>query len=179
MASALFGWDLFYGSAEKDIKNNQDILVCLAHFVLISNGFQTIGLGESKNIYGNESKSEALPKNWNEQYAIRYIYQGRLYNFKATLLDDGVMIKLIRVDERSVSLVQLNTRSVAQKSGTLEEMIPDNKNIADMIKNQLIDKVIVSKKLKDMSSQTEGETRNHGRTLGEYFEYIRQKAFNP
>ncbi|KAG5898602.1 hypothetical protein JTB14_020978 [Gonioctena quinquepunctata] len=151
----LFGWDLLYSSAEKDIKNNQDILVCLAHLVLISNGFKTIGLGESRNIDGNESKSEALPKNWNEHYALRYVYQGRLYNFKATLLEDGVMINLIRVDERSVSLVQLNTRSVAQRTGTLDEMIPDHKNIVDMIKKQLIDKVIVSKKLKEMSSQTD------------------------
>ncbi|KAG5898469.1 hypothetical protein JTB14_015473 [Gonioctena quinquepunctata] len=155
MANALFGWDLLYGSAEKDIKNNQDILVCLAHLVLTSNGLKTIGLGESKIIDGNESKSEALTKNWNEHYAIRYVYQGRLYNFKAIPLDDVVMINLIRVDERSVSLVLLNTRSVAQKTGTLDEMIPDNKNIADMIKNQLIHKLIFSKKLKEMSIQTD------------------------
>lgn len=155
MATGLFGWDLLYTSVEKDIKNNQDILVCLTHLVLVSNGFKCIGLGESKNIDGSEAKSEALPKGWNEDYAIRYVYQGRLYNFKATSLDDGVMLNLIRADERTVSLLQLNVRSVVQKSGTLDEMIPDNKNIVDLIKKQLIEKVVVSKKSKEMSSQTE------------------------
>lgn len=117
MATALFGWDLLYKSVEEDVKNNQDILVCLAHLVLVTNGFKCIGLGESKTLDGSESKSESLPKNWNEDYAIRYVYQGKLYNFKATPMDDGVMINLVRVDERSVSLVQLNTRSVAKNSG--------------------------------------------------------------
>ncbi|KAJ8952041.1 hypothetical protein NQ318_010951 [Aromia moschata] len=155
MANSLFGWDLLYSSVDKDVKNNQDILVCLTHLVLVSNGFKCIGLGESKNIDGSETKSEALPKGWNAEYAIRYVYQGRLYNFKATPLDDGIMINLIRVDERSVSLLQLNTRSVAQKTGTLEEMIPDCKNIIDLIKKQLIDKVVISHKSRDSSSQTE------------------------
>ncbi|KAJ8922693.1 hypothetical protein NQ315_007726 [Exocentrus adspersus] len=164
MATSLFGWDLLYSSVESDVKNNQDILVCLAHLVLVSNGFKCIGLGESKNIDGTESKSEALPKGWNENYAIRYVYQGRLYNFKATSLDDGVMLNLIRADERTVSLLQLNTRSVAQRTGTLDEMIPDNKNIVDLIKKQLIDKVVVSKKSREVSSQTDQEPAwNHPR----------------
>lgn len=162
MAAVLFGWDLLYTSVEKDIKNNQDVLVCLTHLVLVSNGFKCIGLGESKNIDGSEAKSEALPKGWNEDYAIRYVYQGRLYNFKATNLDDGVMLNLIRADERTVSLLQLNARSVVKKSGTLDEMIPDHKNIVDLIKKQLIEKVVVSKKSKEMSSQTEHEpTRDY------------------
>lgn len=50
MASGLFGWDLLYGSVQKDIKNNQDILVCLTHLVLVSNGFKCIGLGKY-NLY--------------------------------------------------------------------------------------------------------------------------------
>ncbi|CAH1173933.1 unnamed protein product [Phaedon cochleariae] len=161
MANTLFGWDLLYGSIENDVRNNQDILVSLTHLILVSNGFKCIGLGESKTLDGSETKSEALPKYWNEHYAMRYVYQGRLYNFKATILDDGVMINLIRVDERTVSLVQLNSRSVAQRSGTLDEMIPDNKSIVDLIKRQLIDKVIVSKKSRETSSQTEAERASH------------------
>lgn len=152
--SNLFGWDLLYGSIEKDIKSNQDILICLTHLVLISNGFKCIGIGDSKNLSGNETKTETLPKGWNDSYSIRYVYQGRLYNLKGTRLDDGVIINLIRVDERNVSMVQLNTRVVVKRSGTLEEMIPDSSNIADTIKKQLIDKVVVSKKMQDGSSQT-------------------------
>lgn len=164
MASGLFGWDLLYGSVQKDIKNNQDILVCLTHLVLVSNGFKCIGLGESKNIDGSESKSESLPKGWNEEYAIRYVYQGRLYNLKATNLDDGIIINLVRVDERTVGLIQLNVRQVVEKSGTLDEMIPDNKAIVEQIKKELIDKVVISTKSKSASSQTEPTTSDTPRT---------------
>lgn len=43
--------------------------------------------------------------------------------------------------------------------GTLDEMIPDNKNIVNQIKRQLIDQVITSKKFRDCSSQTESDQR--------------------
>ncbi|XP_050303888.1 proteasome inhibitor PI31 subunit [Anthonomus grandis grandis] len=155
MATSLFGWDLLYGSVQNDIKNNRDILVCLTHLVLVSNGFKCIGLGESKTIDGTEPKSETLPKGWNDDYTIRYLYQGRLYNLNATSLDDGVIINLIRIDERTVSSVQFNLRQVAQKTGTLEEIIPDYKSLVDRIKEDLIDKVVVSTKSKNVSSQTD------------------------
>lgn len=157
MPGSLFGWDLLYGSVEKDVKNNQDVLVCFVHLVLVSNGFKCIGLGDSKNVDGTETKTESLPSGWNENYAIRYLYQGRLYNLRATSMDDAVMINLIRVDERTVSTVQLNTRSVTQRSGSLCEMIPDNATLVDTIKKQLIDKVVASSKTKESSSQTAPE----------------------
>lgn len=159
MASSIFGWDLLYRTVENDIKNNQDILLSLTHFVLISNGFKCIGLGESKVFDGNEPKSETLPKGWNEAYAIRYVYQGRLYNLKATNMDDdGLMINLLRVDERNVSLVQLNNNSVAERTGSLDQMIPNNDEIVKLIKTQLIDKAITSKKNRETSTQTQTET---------------------
>lgn len=154
MSNALYGWDLLYASVEKDIKNNQDVLVCFVHLVLVSNGFKCIGLGDSKNVDGTETKTESLPNGWNENYTIRYLYQGRLYNLRATSMDDAVMINLIRVDERTVSTVQLNTRSVAQRNGSLDEMLPENSALIDTIKKQLIDKVIASSKTKESSSQT-------------------------
>lgn len=157
MSSGLFGWDLLYRSVEKDIKNNQDVLVCFVHLVLVSNGFKCIGLGDSKNIDGTETKSESLPEGWNENYAIRYLHQGRLYNLRATNMDDAVMINLIRVDERTVSMVQLNTRLVAQRSGSLEQMIPEYETVVQTIRKQLIDKVVVSSKSKESSSQTTPE----------------------
>lgn len=155
MAASLFGWDLLYSSVQKDIKNNQDILICLTHLVLVSNGFKCIGLGESKNIDGSEAKSESLPKGWNNDYAIRYIFKGKLYNLKGTTLEDGIIINLIRVDERTVGMVQLNSRQVAKKTGTLDEMIPDNINIVDQIKKQLIDTVIISTKTHSATTQTD------------------------
>ncbi|XP_022906288.2 proteasome inhibitor PI31 subunit [Onthophagus taurus] len=154
---ALFGWDLLYQSIEKDVKTNQDVLVCFVHLILVSNGFKCIGIGESKTLDGTESKTEALPSGWNDGYAIRYIYQGRLYNLKGSEIEDGIIINLIRTDERSVSMVQLNSRMVLQRTGSLDNMIPDNLNILDLVKKQLIDKVVVSTKTRDTSSQTPKE----------------------
>lgn len=157
MSSGLFGWDLLYRSVENDIKNNKDVLVCFVHFVLVSNGFKCIGLGDSKNTDGTETKSESLPLGWNENYALRYLHQGRLYNLRATNMDDAVMINLIRVDERTVSMVQLNSRLVAQRTGSVEQMIPEYETVLQTIRKQLIDKVVVSSKSKETSSQTTPE----------------------
>lgn len=158
MSSNLFGWDLLFNSVREDIKSNQDVLVCLTHLVLISNGFKCIGLGDCKNIDGTEVKSEVLPKGWNDGYAIRYVYQGRLYNLRGTNMDDAIMINLIRVQERSVSMVQLNNRAVTQLVGSLEQMIPNSEELVQTIKKQLIDKITVSHKYKDGTSQTTNET---------------------
>lgn len=92
------------------------------------------------------------------------MYQGRLYNLKATNLDDGIIINLVRVDERTVGLIQLNVRQVVEKSGTLDEMIPDNKAIVEQIKKELIDKVVISTKSKSASSQTEPTMSDTPRT---------------
>ncbi|KAJ8913526.1 hypothetical protein NQ315_017077 [Exocentrus adspersus] len=150
----LFGWDLLYSSVEDDIKNDQDILVCLAHLVLVSNGFKCVGSGTSRIIDGAEGR-EPLPKGWNEDYAIRYVYLGRLYIFKATSLDNGLMLNLQSADENTVSLVQLKTRTVTKKHGALEDMIPEYKSIVDTIKKQLFEKVVGYRKFKESSSQTE------------------------
>lgn len=156
--SSLFGWDLLLKSVEKEIKTNQDILVCFTHLVLVNNGFKCVGIGDSKNLDGSETKSESLPNGWQDDYALRYVYQGRLYNLKGTSLEDGIMINMIRVDERKATVVQLNTRVVINKKGSLEEMIPESSTLAEMIKKQLIDEAVTSTKHKDGSSQTTSST---------------------
>ncbi|KAK9870281.1 hypothetical protein WA026_006368 [Henosepilachna vigintioctopunctata] len=154
MAENPFGWDLFFNSIKNDVKSNQDLLVSLVHFTLVSNGFKCIGLGESKVLTGDELKSENLPEGWRDNYTIRYIYQGVLYNLKGTSIDDAIMVNLIRVQERNVSFIQLNTRAVVKRSGSLNEMIPDYPAMMEVIKKQLIDTVIISNKARDTSTQT-------------------------
>ncbi|XP_044747738.1 proteasome inhibitor PI31 subunit [Coccinella septempunctata] len=161
MAENPFGWDLLFSGIKNDIRNNQDLLIGLVHYTLVSNGFNCIGLGESKHLTGDEPKSETLPEGWTDHYTIRYTYQGVLYNLKGTNLDDAIMVNLIRVDERNVSFVQLNTRSVVKRSGPLNEMIPEYTAMIDVIKKQLIDKVIVSKKNRESSTQTQPSTTPH------------------
>ncbi|CAH0561064.1 unnamed protein product [Brassicogethes aeneus] len=156
--AGLFGWDLLYNSVKEDVKNHQDVLVCLTHLVLVTNGFKCVGVGESKNIDGSETKTESLPKGWNDEYTLRYVHSGRLYNLKGTMLDDGIIINLFRVDERTVSLIQLNTESVASRHGSIEDIIPDYGTVVEQIKKQLIESIVVSSKSRDSSSQTEQPT---------------------
>lgn len=190
--STLFGWDLLLKSVEKDVKTNQDILVCFVHLVLVNNGFKCVGIGDSKNLDGTENKSESLPNGWQDDYALRYVYQGRLYNLKGTSLEDGIMINMIRVDERKATVVQLNTRVVTSKRGSLDDMIPESKTLAETIKKQLIDEAVVSSKQKDESSQTQSTSTttdtNNPRFLDVSLDYdddlqpLRQPAiprFNP
>ncbi|CAG9762759.1 unnamed protein product [Ceutorhynchus assimilis] len=165
--ASIFGWDLIFSSVEKDIKNKQDVLVCLTHLVLISNGFKCIGLGESKTFEGTEKQSESLPENWNKDHTIRYVHQGKLYHFRTTRVDDSVILNLVRVDERNVGSVQLNIRQVAQQSGSLDTMVPDNKKIVELIKSGMIDKVVASSKNRSASSQTEPPPERSSRVLGE------------
>ena len=152
--AGIFGWDLLYKSVESEIKTKDDILVCLTHLILISKGFRCVGIGESKVLEGDEPKFENLPKGWNEEYAIRYVYQGRLYNLKGTVLDDGITINLLRVDERNVSTVQLNSRFVVNITGPLEQMIPELEALVNTIKNELIETVTTSIKSKNKECQT-------------------------
>jgi len=111
---------------------------------------------------GTETKSEVLPRGWNDSYAIRYVYQGRLYNLRGTNMDDAIMINLIRVQERTVSMVQLNIRAVIQLTGSLEQMIPNHEELGQTIKKQLIDKVSVSTKYKDSTCQTPVNPESQG-----------------
>lgn len=154
MSSSLFGWDLLIKSVESEIKSNEDILVCFAHLVLVSNGFKCIGLGESKTLDGSEPQTETLPQGWSEIYSIRYVHQGRLYILKATKVDTDLMLNLIRIDERTTSLVQLNSSLVASRTGSLAQMLPKHQELAQQLKTDLIDKIVASKNSKDSSSQT-------------------------
>jgi len=151
---SIFGWDLLYNSISNDVKCNEDILVAFTHLVLVNSGFQCIGIGDSKNLDGNETTTETLPAGWNDGYRLRYLYQGKLYNLQGTKLDDSIMINLLRPDERTVSMVQLNLRSVISRKGNLDAMIPNNKEIVKTIQEQLIDKVTKSNKVKEGSTQT-------------------------
>ena len=154
MSGSLFGWDLVLKSVESEIKSNEDILLCFAHLVLVSNDFKCVGLGESKVLDGSETKSEALPAGWSDSYALRYVHQGRLYLFKATKVDDGLMLNLIRVDERTTSLVHLNSNLVASRTGSLAQMLPKHSDMMQQIRSELIDKVVASRNSRDGSSQT-------------------------
>jgi len=47
MASDLFGWELIYRLAERDITKKDDVLIALAHWCFIKFGLKCIGVGDS------------------------------------------------------------------------------------------------------------------------------------
>jgi proteasome inhibitor subunit 1 (PI31) len=47
MASDMFGWDLIYRLAERDITKKEDVLIALTHWCFIKFGLKCIGVGDS------------------------------------------------------------------------------------------------------------------------------------
>jgi len=47
MASDLFGWELIYRLAERDIAKKEDVLIALTHWCFIKFGLKCIGVGDS------------------------------------------------------------------------------------------------------------------------------------
>lgn len=151
--NAIFGWDLLYRSEQHNIRGTEDVLICFVHLVLIANRFQCIGLGDSKTFEGNEPRSEALPNGWNEVLQLRYVFEGKLYLLLVTKMDDRVMMNLVRPHDRTVGLIELKASFVKTRNGSLDEMIPNNKQLIAYVVDQFIDKM-KSSKSKDATSQT-------------------------
>ncbi|GJQ65652.1 hypothetical protein Trydic_g7742 [Trypoxylus dichotomus] len=63
-------------------------------------------------------------------------------------------------------MVQLNTRSVVQRTGPLMEMIPECSSIVEVVKKQLIDKIAISTKTKDSANQTQPEPTKPMSSIG-------------
>ncbi|XP_017782971.1 PREDICTED: proteasome inhibitor PI31 subunit-like [Nicrophorus vespilloides] len=151
-----YTWDLFYRTEKHVVKSKEEVLICFVHFILITNGFRCIGLGDSKSFEGNEPKSRKLPIGWNDVLQMRYEHEGKLYLFLVTKLDEKrILINLIRPHDKSVSLIELKTCSVRNMSGILDRLIPSYKELNEYVVEQFIDKMKSSKKTKDATCQTD------------------------
>lgn len=152
----LFGWELLCNSVRSDLTTNADILLCFTHLVLVRQGFKCIGLGDSIVLQGDEPKTESLPAGWKDTQSLRYVFRGKLYNLKATRVDDGIMLNLVRPDERNVSMVHLEDKFVVNKNiSIVEDMVPEYKSLVKMINDELIEKVTLSQNTREQPSQTD------------------------
>ncbi|XP_075225051.1 proteasome inhibitor PI31 subunit-like [Lycorma delicatula] len=139
-------WELVYKTVEKDLKKEEDVLVAFIHLVLINNNYRSIGLGDSKDIIGNEKASELLPENWNADsscYALRYLNGDKLYLLKVIPSGDNVIVTLINVQDLSVNSVAFNVTSAVKsiRGDTLADIIPNCNEIAKKIQCELIKSV--------------------------------------
>lgn len=142
MASNLIGWELLYHSVENAIEKKEDILVVLIHWVLIKNGYKSIGLGsDTKDFTGDEPASELLPKDWNKSatYGLRYVNSRELFILRGVAAEDDIVFNLMRANDQKVSSITFKTsQTVKTLNGPLSELVPSYNDVIAKIKDSLL-----------------------------------------
>ena len=116
-----FGIDLLLESQKANIKNKNDVLVILMHWMLCRNNVRNVGVGESVNIsefsfllihnfisffwcsqrdfQEDDRPSELLPEGWNtmepNKYQLRYTQDKKIYILHAIVTGDTLLINLL------------------------------------------------------------------------------------
>ncbi|GLH14433.1 Proteasome inhibitor PI31 subunit [Gryllus bimaculatus] len=156
MASCMFGWDLIYKLAEKDINKKEDVLLLLVHWYLVKSGLKCVGLGDDKTVPESDEGSETLPEGWSDNavYALRYVHNSSLFILHGTTSEDDIIFNLMRASDMVVSNVTFNVEeTVKALTGPIETIIPTHCAALDSIKKDLIDPVFHGKQ-RAASTQT-------------------------
>lgn len=160
----LFGWDLTFKTVEKDINRKADVLIAFIHFNLVKRGFRSIGIGDEKNLSGDEDKSELLPTGWNntENYTLRYVLDDKLYILHGLNTDGNLIINLMRSEDLAVSNLALKIDDMVKETkGPIDKIMPNYKDLMFNVKRDLID-TVTSKHTNTAETQTsmaEGTSR--------------------
>ncbi|XP_075976299.1 proteasome inhibitor PI31 subunit-like isoform X2 [Anticarsia gemmatalis] len=144
MADPLFGWDLTFKTVEKDVKRKADVIVAFIHWNLTKRGFRSIGIGDERTLSGDEERSELLPTGWNDKdnYALRYVFENKLFILHALSTDGNLIINLMRSEDLAVSNIALKIDdTVKEQKGSIDKMIPSHKELIYQVKRDLIDTV--------------------------------------
>lgn len=137
---SLFGWDLTYNSVKNDIKTKEDLLAVLIHWCLIKSGFRCVGVGESMESCESDQPSEVLPEGWNytDNYALRYLFKGKLYNFAINKSGQGVVfINIIHKGQNTGLDLKLDD-VIKSLTGPLDKQVPDYKNFIQKVQVNLV-----------------------------------------
>lgn len=166
MASDAFGWDLLFNSIQPHIYKNSDVLMALAHFVLIKNKFRCLGVGDDKTLSEDEESSEVLPLGWNdnpEKFSLRYELNKKLYILLATMSEKILIVNLLDVQTKNVSNLALDPKELVKaQKGSLKTLMPTATAIMDRIRKELIDPVFAGT-TKAVTTQTPPEPRRDRR----------------
>lgn len=165
--SDIFGWDLLFKVTQPQIRNNQDVLICLVHWKLIHQGFKCVGVGEDTTQPTQEEMSETLPEGWNaaNKYTLRYVHNGKLYLLNATITDGSIIINMNRICDNHASGTCINTSVIQVRSGSLDKMIPTYEEVIKKIKTELIDPMFSKVPSKEMYTQTPSQSQDTGNPL--------------
>ncbi|XP_037934737.1 proteasome inhibitor PI31 subunit-like isoform X2 [Teleopsis dalmanni] len=158
-----FGWDMLVKSIEKDIVKKADVVLILAHFMLVMHyKFQCLGIGEDQTFSEDEIGSELLPELWNAEdfdYRLRYLQNNQLYLLIGNVISEGkILLNLLSVESKNVSNILFDPEEVVKSfNGKIYTMIPDAAAITDRIRRELIETVIISRNANEACTQTETE----------------------
>lgn len=161
--SDTFGWDLLFKVTQPQIRNNEDILICLVHWKLIHQGFKCVGVGEDTTPPKPEETSETLPEGWNasNKYYLRYLQNGKLYLLSATVADNNVIINMNRMCDNLATGTCINTNVVQERSGSLTKLIPTHEDVINKIKTELTDPMFAKLPSKEVCTQTPVQTEQN------------------
>ncbi|XP_037927625.1 proteasome inhibitor PI31 subunit-like [Teleopsis dalmanni] len=162
--SYFFGWDMLLKSVEKDVLKKADVILALAHFILVRHyKFECLGVGEDKTYTEDEVGSELLPEFWNDsdfRYRLRYVHNKQLYLLIGHVVSgDKVLFNLLSVDTKQVSNILFDPEELVKSvRGKIYTMIPDAAAVSDRIRKELIETVMISRNEIEASTQTDHET---------------------
>lgn len=153
----LFGWDLLYKITEPQIRNNQDVIICLTHWKLIHQGFRCVGVGEDATPPNPYELSEVLADGWNyvaNRYTLRYVHKNMLYLLNAIKTDSNMIINLNRVSDNRATGICVNINEVKEVHGSISTIIPNYKEIINSISQELIDPMLSNTLSRNVETQT-------------------------
>ncbi|XP_014251779.1 proteasome inhibitor PI31 subunit [Cimex lectularius] len=163
--SDLFGWDLIYAVSENDIRKKEDVLTLVIHYVLIRNGYRCIGLGDSRELTGNEPSSEVLPKGWNagSSYSIRYVHDNSLYVLRGVPVAENIVFNLLKGNDLNVSNVAFNAQNTVKSlKGPVTSLLEDYRQVIDKVRTELLEPHKDTLNNKEATTQTNKQSTSVG-----------------
>lgn len=154
--SDTFGWDLLFKVTQPQIRNNEDVLICLVHWKLIHQGFKCVGVGEDTTQPTQDEMSETLPEGWNasNKYTLRYALNSKLYLLNATITEGNMIINMNRLCDSQASGTCVKTDVVKSRAGNIDRIIPSYDDVIKKVCKELIDPMLSKIPSKEMHTQT-------------------------
>lgn len=150
------GWESTYRLEESKLKNKSDLIIVVAHWILIhKKDFVCLGTGSEFTLKKDEedSGSELLPDGWqNEEtlYSLRYLKDNKLYILMGIKSDEMFVLNFLDATTQFTSsyTIDLNQKVTACK-GPITEIIPNHVELIEDLMNKLIETAITNKAIEN------------------------------
>ncbi|KAK3088484.1 hypothetical protein FSP39_019747 [Pinctada imbricata] len=143
------GLELLFHSVQNKLKSQQDALMTVFHWNLVSNGFKCLGTGEEAPKNATEKPTEMLPNGWNsaaDLYTLRYRRSKNpptTYIFKVICMDGDLLLHLMESGTEKVSSTSVRTSDYTNEDlSTFESAFKDIENLCKKFKKEIIDELV-------------------------------------